>query len=102
MILSFGEIQEPHEIVNIAYSFAQQKQEKWFEDELPIDPVMRVVGMLEQQAEQLKADGVKNIKIQIVQGVDKDGDPVINVWGMGTIIKLKNGKENQEEPSDAN
>ncbi|TCK04596.1 hypothetical protein [Phorcysia thermohydrogeniphila] len=89
MILSFGEIPQEHEIVNIAYAFAQQKQSKWFNGELPIDPVMRVVGMLEQQAVQLKADGVKNISIQILEGVDNDGDKVINVWGMGTIIKLK-------------
>jgi len=88
MILSFGEIQEKHEIVNIAYAFAQQKQSKWFNGELPIDPVMRVVSMLEQQAVQLKADGVKNISIQILEGVDSDGDKVINVWGMGTIVKL--------------
>ena len=97
MILSFGEIQEPHEIVNIAYAFTQQRQSTWFEGELPIDPVMRVVGMLEQQAEQLKADGVKNIKIQILQGVDKEGEAVINVWGMGTIIKLKGKEEKSEE-----
>jgi hypothetical protein len=89
MILSFGEVQEPHEIVNIAYAFAQQKQKAWFNGELPIDPVMRVVAMLEQQANELKADGVKNIQIKIVEGTDKDGDKVINVWGMGTIIKLK-------------
>jgi len=92
MVLSFGEIPEPHEIVNIAYAFAQQKQKSWFNGELPIDPVMRVVGMLEQQAQQLQADGVKNIQIRILEGTDSDGDKVINVWGMGTIIKLK-GKE---------
>jgi uncharacterized protein YbjQ (UPF0145 family) len=50
---------------------------------------MRVVSMLEQQAEQLKADGVKNITIRILEGVDTDGDKVVNVWGMGTIVKLK-------------
>jgi len=93
MILSFGEITEPHEIVNIAYAFAQQKQKSWFNGELPIDPVMRVVSMLEQQAQQLKADGVKNITVRILEGTDKDGDRVINVWGMGTIFKLKSGKE---------
>jgi hypothetical protein len=89
MILSFGEIPQEHEIVNIAYAFAQQKQSTWFNGELPIDPIMRVVSMLEQQAVQLKADGVKNINIRILEGVDGDGDKVINVWGMGTIIKLK-------------
>ncbi len=88
MILSFGEIPQEHEIVNIAYSFTQQKQEKWFNGELPIDPVMRSVSMLEEQAKKLKADGVKNIQIKILEGKDKDGDKVINVWCMGTIIKL--------------
>ncbi|GEM_PF-912668 len=101
MILSFGEIQEEHEIVNIAYAFSQQKQKNWFNGELPIDPVMQVVAMLEEQANRLKADGVKNIKIQILQGKDNDGDDVINVWGMGTIIKLKS-KEDKKEISDAN
>jgi len=89
MVLSFGEINQPHEIVNIAYAFAQQKQSSWFNGELPIDPVMRVVSMLEEQARQLQADGVKNITIKILEGTDKDGDKVINVWGMGTIVKLK-------------
>ena len=89
MVLSFGEINQPHEIVNIAYAFAQQKQKSWFNEELPIDPVMRVVSMLEEQARQLQADGVKNITIKILEGTDKDGDKVINVWGMGTIVKLK-------------
>ncbi len=89
MILSFGEIPQEHEIVNIAYAFAQQKQKNWFNGELPIDPVMRVVSMLEQQARELQADGVKNIGIQILEGTDSDGDKVINVWGTGTIIKLK-------------
>lgn len=88
MILSFGEVNQPHQIVNIAYAFAQQKQSSWFNGELPIDPVMRVVAMLEEQARQLQADGVKNITIKILEGTDKDGDKVINVWGMGTIIKL--------------
>ncbi len=89
MVLSFGEIPQEHEIVNIAYAFAQQKQKQWFNGELPIDPVMRVVSMLEEQARQLKADGVKNIQVKILEGTDKDGDKVINVWGMGTIVKLK-------------
>ena len=89
MILSFGEIPQEHEIVNIAYAFAQQKQSQWFNGELPIDPVMRVVSMLEQQATQLQADGVKNITIRILEGTDSNGDKVINVCGMGTIVKLK-------------
>ncbi len=89
MVLSFGEIPQEHEIVNIAYAFAQQKQKQWFNGELPIDPVMRVVSMLEEQARQLKADGVKNIQVKILEGTDKDGDKVINIWGMGTIVKLK-------------
>ncbi|WP_456455514.1 hypothetical protein [Thermovibrio sp.] len=89
MVLSFGEIPQEHEIVNIAYAFAQQKQKQWFNGELPIDPVMRVVSMLEEQARQLKADGVKNIQVKIIEGTDSDGDKVINVWGMGTIVKLK-------------
>ena len=89
MVLSFGEINQPHEIVNIAYAFAQQKQSSWFNGELPIDPVMRVVAMLENQARELQADGVKNITVKILEGTDKDGDKVINVWGMGTIVKLK-------------
>jgi hypothetical protein len=89
MVLSFGEIPQEHEIVNIAYAFAQQKQSTWFNGELPIDPVMRVVSMLEEQARQLQADGVKNITIRILEGTDKDGEKVINVWGMGTIVKLK-------------
>jgi hypothetical protein len=89
MVLSFGEIPQEHEIVNIAYAFAQQKQSSWFNGELPIDPVMRVVSMLEEQARQLQADGVKNITVKILEGTDKDGEKVINVWGMGTIVKLK-------------
>ncbi len=92
MILSFGEIDQPHEIVNIAYAFAQQKQKNWFNGELPIDPVMRVVSMLEEQARQLQADGVKNITVKILEGTDKEGEKVINVWGMGTIVKLKGGE----------
>jgi hypothetical protein len=89
MILSFGEIQQEHEVVNIAYAFAQQKQKLWFKEELPIDPLMRVVSMLQQQAVQLNADGVKNITIRILEGTDDEGDKVVNVWGMGTIVKLK-------------
>jgi len=89
IVLSFGEIPKDHEIVTIAYAFVQQKQKNWFKGELPIDPVMHVVSMLERQAIERKADGVKNITIKILEGTDKDGDKVINVWGMGTLIKFK-------------
>ncbi len=89
MLLSFGEIPEPHEILNIAYSFIQQKKKLWFNEELPIDPVMRVINMLEEQARNVGGNGVKNIQVKILDGVDSEGDDVINVWGMGTIIKLK-------------
>ncbi len=89
MVLSFGEIPQEHEILNIAYTFYQQKKKNWFSGELPIDPVMRVVAMLEEQARNIGGDGVKNIQIKILDGVDNEGDDVINVWGMGTIVKLK-------------
>ncbi|ADY74118.1 hypothetical protein Dester_1491 [Desulfurobacterium thermolithotrophum DSM 11699] len=97
MILSFGEIPHEHEIVNIAYAFAQQKMKTWFNGELPIDPVMRVVSMLEQQAEQLEANGVKNITIQITHAADEDGEMVVNVWGMGTIVRVKGVEEKKTE-----
>ncbi|WP_022847709.1 MULTISPECIES: hypothetical protein [unclassified Desulfurobacterium] len=91
MILSFGEVPQKHEVINIAYAFIQQKEKNWFNGELPIDPVMRVVAMLEQQAEDIGGNGVKNITVKILEGVDNDGDKVINVWGMGTIIKVEEG-----------
>ncbi len=93
MILSFGEVPQIHEVLNIAYAFIQQKEKTWFNGELPIDPVMRVVSMLEQQAEDTGGNGVKNITVKIIESVDNDGDKVINVWGMGTIIKTEGGKE---------
>jgi hypothetical protein len=89
MVLSFGEIPQDHEILNIAYTFYQQKKKNWFNGELPIDPVMRVVGMLEEQAMNIGGNGVKNIQIKILDGIDNEGDDVINVWGMGTIVKIK-------------
>jgi uncharacterized protein YbjQ (UPF0145 family) len=88
-ILSFGEIQEPHECVTIAYGSVRVEQNRMYEDVLPTDAVKQVIIMLQEQAKEMGADGVKNITVNIAPSKNKDGIDVLDYYGMGTIIKLK-------------
>jgi len=88
-ILSFGEIQEPHSIVTIAYGSVRIEIEKLYDSVLPTDAVREVIIMLQQQAEEMDADGVKNIQVTITPTKDKNGKDVIDYYGVGTLIKFK-------------
>jgi hypothetical protein len=89
MILSFGEIQEPHECVTIAYAGVRVESEKLYDGVYPTDGMKEVIIYLQQQAEELEADGVKNIDIKVVTSKNKDGVEVVDFLAQGTIIKLK-------------
>ncbi|MEO1924110.1 MAG: hypothetical protein ABGX25_06330, partial [Nautiliaceae bacterium] len=88
MILSFGEIQQPHECVTIAYAGVRVESEKLYNGVYPTDGMKEVIIYLQQQAQELEADGVKNIDVKVVTTKDKDGNEVVDFLGQGTIIKL--------------
>ena len=88
-ILSFGEITEPHNCMTIAYGSVRLETNKLYDAALPTDAVREVIIMLQQQAEEMDADGVKNITINITPTKDAKGNDVIDYYGMGTLIKFK-------------
>jgi uncharacterized protein YbjQ (UPF0145 family) len=60
-----------------------------YEDILPTDAVKQVIIMLQEQAKDMQADGVKNIQITVTPSKNKDGVDVLDYYAMGTIIRLK-------------
>jgi len=88
-VLSFGEIEESHSCITIAYGSVRIEVEKLYDAALPTDAVREVIIMLQQQAQEMDADGVKNINITITPTKDAKGKDVIDYYGMGTIIKFK-------------
>ena len=88
-VLSFGEIQEPHECMTIAYGSVRVEAEKLYGNVLPTDAVREVIIMLQQQAEEMDADGVKNISITITTTKNEKGEDVIDYYAMGTLIKFR-------------
>ncbi len=88
MILSFGEIQERHECVTIAYAGVRVESNKLYNGVYPTDGIKEVILYLQQQAQELEADGVKNIDVKVVTSKDKDGNEVVDFLGQGTIIRL--------------
>jgi uncharacterized protein YbjQ (UPF0145 family) len=88
-ILSFGEVQEAHECFTIAYGSVRVEQNRLYKDVLPTDAVKQVIIMLQEQAAEMGADGVKNIQVTVTPGVNEQGEPVMDYYGMGTLIKLK-------------
>ncbi|WP_457563130.1 hypothetical protein [Caminibacter pacificus] len=89
MILSFGEIQEPHECVTIAYAGVRIDSDRLYQDVYPTDGMKEVIIYLQQQAQDLEADGVKNIDVKVVTTTDNEGKEVVDFLGQGTIIRLK-------------
>jgi len=87
-ILSFGEIQEKHKCITIAYSSVRVESEKLYNSVLPTDAIREVIIMLQKQAEEMEADGVKNININITSTIDAKGNNVVDYYASGTIIKL--------------
>ena len=90
-ILSFGELQEAHEVVTIAYSGVRLESSKLYTQEgtFPTDAYQQVIVYLQQQAQEMEADGVKNIEIKVVTSTDSVGNEVMDFIGSGTIIRLK-------------
>ncbi|NPA10672.1 MAG: hypothetical protein GXO62_00330 [Epsilonproteobacteria bacterium] len=89
MILSFGEIQEPHEIVTIAYAGVRIESEKLYNGIYPTDGYKETIIYLQQQAQELEADGVKNIDVKVVTTKNADGVEVVDFLAQGTIFRLK-------------
>ena len=90
-ILSFGEIQDNHEVITIAYAGVRMETDKMYEGEgsFPTDAMQQVIVYLQQQAEEMKGDGVKNIEVKQIVSHDKNGNEMIDFIGSGTIIRLK-------------
>ena len=90
-ILSFGEIQDAHEVVTIAYSGVRIETSKMYQGEgtFPTDAMQQVIIYLQEQAKEMEGDGVKNIEVKQVVSHDKDGNEVIDFIASGTIIRLK-------------
>ena len=89
MILSFGEVQEPHECVTIAYAGVRVESDKLYNGVYPTDGMKEVIIYLQQQAEELEADGVKNIDVKVVSTTNNEGKEVVDFLGQGTIFRLK-------------
>ncbi|MEO1958944.1 MAG: hypothetical protein ABGX23_05280 [Nautiliaceae bacterium] len=89
MILSFGEIQEPHECVTIAYSGVRVESEKLYNEVYPTDAIRQAIIYLQEQAKELNADGVKNIDIKTITSTNNEGKEVVDFLAQGTLIKLK-------------
>jgi uncharacterized protein YbjQ (UPF0145 family) len=89
MILSFGEIQEPHECVTIAYSGVRVESEKLYNEVYPTDAIKQAIIYLQEQAKELNADGVKNIDIKTITSTNSEGKEVVDFLAQGTLIKLK-------------
>jgi uncharacterized protein YbjQ (UPF0145 family) len=90
-ILSFGEIQDAHEVVTIAYAGVRLETNKLYTSEgtFPTDAYQQVIVYLQQQAAEMEADGVKNIEVKTVTSTDNNGNEVMDFIGSGTIIRLK-------------
>ncbi|NPA54917.1 MAG: hypothetical protein GXO40_00965 [Epsilonproteobacteria bacterium] len=90
-ILSFGEVQEPHTVVTIAYAGVRLETEKLYTQEgtFPTDAYQQVIIYLQQQCKEMDADGVKNIEVKVVTSHDSNSKEVMDFIGSGTIIKLK-------------
>jgi len=88
-VLSFGEIPEPHESFTIAYGSVRVEQKKLYKDVLPTDAVKQVIIMLQENALDMGADGIKNISVTVTPATDEKGEAVMDYYGMGTLIKLK-------------
>ena len=90
-VLSFGEVQEAHEVVTIAYAGVRLETNKLYTGEgtFPTDAYQQVIVYLQQQAAEMEADGVKNIEIKTVTSHDSAGNEVMDFIGSGTIIRLK-------------
>jgi len=89
MILSFGEIQEPHECVTIAYAGVRVESAKLYNGVYPTDGMKEVIIYLQQQAQELEADGVKNIDVKVITSKNSEGEEVVDFLAQGTIIRLK-------------
>ena len=88
-ILSFGELQEPHNVITIAYAGVRIETDRLYEDVVPTDGYQQCIIYLQEQAKEMNADGVKNIDIKVVTTHDKSGKEVVDFLAQGTIIKLK-------------
>ena len=90
-ILSFGELQEAHEVVTIAYAGVRLETSKLYSGEgtFPTDAYQQVIVYLQQQAAEMEADGVKNIEVKTVTSTDANGNEVMDFIGSGTLIRLK-------------
>ncbi len=90
-ILSFGEVQDAHEIITIAYAGVRLETSKLYTNEgtFPTDAMQQVIVYLQQQAQEMGGDGVKNIDVKVVTTHNSEGIEVVDYIGSGTIIKLK-------------
>jgi uncharacterized protein YbjQ (UPF0145 family) len=88
-ILSFGEIPNAHEVVTIAYAGVRLPSSDLYKDEVfPTTAMQQVIVYLQEQAEDMEADGVKNIDVKVVTSHDEKGNEVIDYLATGTIIRL--------------
>jgi len=88
-ILSFGEIPQPHEVVTIAYAGVRLPSKDLYKDELfPTTAMQEVIVYLQEQAEDMEADGVKNIDVKVITSHNEKGEEVVDYLATGTLIKL--------------
>jgi len=88
-VLSFGEIQEPHECMTIAYAGVRVESKRLYESALPTEAYQQCIIYLQEQAKEMYADGVKNIDVKMITSHDKNGEEVVDFIAQGTLIKFK-------------
>jgi uncharacterized protein YbjQ (UPF0145 family) len=89
-VLSFGELQQPHEVLTIAYAGVRMETNKLYKGEgtFPTDAMQQLIIYLQEQAENMEGDGVKNIDIKVVTCHDENGNEVVDYLATGTIFRL--------------
>jgi len=88
-VLSFGEIQQEHECITIAYAGVRVESERLYNDVLPTEGYQQCIIYLQEQAKEMGADGVKNINVKMNTSHDKSGKEVVDFVAEGTLIKFK-------------
>ncbi len=89
LVLSFGEIYQPHDCLTIAYAGYRFKSKDLYNKILPTEAYLYCISRLEEIAKNNNADGIKNIDVKWNTSHDENGEEVIDFMAQGTLFKFK-------------